>query len=47
MSRGALGELLRASIPRFIILCADIPTSEKKSIITNLQNRVQIMENLY
>lgn len=47
MSKGAYGELLRATIPKFRDLIADVPQSEKKSIINRFENRVKVLGDVY
>lgn len=46
MSRGALKELIRASLPKFKKMLKDVPSSEKNFILDILVVRAQILENL-
>lgn len=45
MSKGALGELLRASVNEFIKLTMDVPKSEKIHITRDFEKRVTILED--
>jgi hypothetical protein len=43
MSKGALGELKRANIPRFTVMIRDIPRSEKNDIIRIFTNHANLL----
>ncbi len=46
MSKGALGELLKASPEKFNLMIKNIPKSEKPKILKFLQERLKLLENL-
>ena len=43
MSKGALGELLRASVDQFIKLVRDVPKSEKIHVTRDFEKRVTVL----
>ncbi len=43
MSKGALKEMLRASIDRFLLLTQDIPDLDKAVIIKDYQARINVL----
>jgi len=45
MSKGALGELLRASVDEFIKLAMDVPKSEKIHVTRDFEKRVALLED--
>ena len=45
MSKGALGELLRASVSEFNKLVSDVPESEKIHITRDFEKRVTLLED--
>lgn len=44
MSKGAMSELLRADIVKFVIMLKSVPKSEYSSIISAFKNRAAILE---
>ena len=46
MSTAAICELIRANLEKFRIMIKDIPNSDKKSLLSALTLRVNLLENL-
>ncbi len=46
MSKGAMSELLKASLEKFERLVKNVPISERKEIIQSLEDRAKILEDI-
>lgn len=46
MSKGAMSELLKASLGKFEKMVKNVPKSERKEIIQTLENHVEILEDI-
>lgn len=47
VSRGALSELVRASVEKFSTMIKDVPLIEQKFVLKSFQKYVKILEDVY